>query len=163
MTTALSSARRMDRRQRQVPWPGLPSGGEHPMASKLVNKINYASSMQSHLTGANNLYNDLHTAIVGKNTCRRPARSEGVEIHRAFMYFTKRRTTAPEYKRPCTFGVARWTSRRGLCEKAPSELPMIEGSTTTMTSPTSVCRSHGTRKGARRTSSTRAATIGFLL
>ena len=38
-----------------------------PMAQKLVNKINYASSMQSHLMGGVMSYNDLHNAIVGYN------------------------------------------------------------------------------------------------
>jgi len=35
-----------------------------PIAKKLVGKINYASSMQSHKMGACNLYNDLYEALV---------------------------------------------------------------------------------------------------
>ncbi len=38
-----------------------------PMAAKLVDKRNWASSMQSHKIGATRLYNDLYKAVVGKN------------------------------------------------------------------------------------------------
>lgn len=38
-----------------------------PLAVKLVDKRNYASSMQSHKLGATRLYNDLYKEIVGKN------------------------------------------------------------------------------------------------
>ena len=38
-----------------------------PLALKLVLKINYASSMQSHVVGGTRLFNDLHRAIVGDN------------------------------------------------------------------------------------------------
>ena len=38
-----------------------------PFAVKLVDKRNYASSMQSHKLGATRLYNDLYKEIVGKN------------------------------------------------------------------------------------------------
>ena len=44
------------------------SGPNVPFAQKLVLKINYASSMQSHLIGVNWLFNDLHTAICGENS-----------------------------------------------------------------------------------------------
>ena len=42
--------------------PGLPYSSKH------VLKINYASSMQSHLIGVNWLYNTLHTAYCGANS-----------------------------------------------------------------------------------------------
>lgn len=38
-----------------------------PMAKKLVDKRNWASSMQSHKIGATSLYNDLYQEVVGKN------------------------------------------------------------------------------------------------
>lgn len=38
-----------------------------PMAKKLVDKRNWASSMQSHKMGATKLYNDLYQEVVGKN------------------------------------------------------------------------------------------------
>lgn len=48
-----------------------------PLADKLVLKINYASSMQSHLCGCTRLYNDLHTAVVGKNSLQAAAEANG--------------------------------------------------------------------------------------
>jgi hypothetical protein len=42
-----------------------------PYSSKHVLKINYASSMQSHLIGVNWLYNDLHRAYAGANSLQR--------------------------------------------------------------------------------------------
>lgn len=44
------------------------SGAGQPYAQKLVAKINYASSMQSHLIGANWLFNELHTRYCGENS-----------------------------------------------------------------------------------------------
>ena len=44
------------------------NGANRPLSQKLVLKINYASSMQSHLIGVNWLYNALHTAICGENS-----------------------------------------------------------------------------------------------
>ena len=38
-----------------------------PMAKKLVDKRNWASSMQSHKMGATRLYNDVYQEVVGKN------------------------------------------------------------------------------------------------
>ena len=38
-----------------------------PMAKKLVDKRNWASSMQSHKMGATKMYNDLYQEVVGKN------------------------------------------------------------------------------------------------
>lgn len=77
-----------------------------PYGQKLVNKINYASAMQSHLMGACNLYNDLHTAIVGKNTMQQAdglARVAKREL--PFLYFTQASDTAtPVYQGPGTFG-----------------------------------------------------------
>lgn len=77
-----------------------------PYGQKLVNKINYASAMQSHLMGACNLYNDLHTAIVGKNSMQQTnglARVAKREL--PFLYFTQANDTAtPVYQGPGTFG-----------------------------------------------------------
>ena len=65
-----------------------------PLASKLVNKINYASSMQSHLTGANNLYNDLHKEVVGKNSL---LNSSCVKIYGTILFLLPRRRAS----KPC--------------------------------------------------------------
>ena len=48
--------------------PCWQAGDGLPYSSKHVLKINYASSMQSHLIGINWLYNALHTAYCGRNS-----------------------------------------------------------------------------------------------
>lgn len=50
-----------------------------PLADKLVLKINYASSMQSHLCGCTRMYNDLHTAVVGKNSLQEACAANGYD------------------------------------------------------------------------------------
>lgn len=63
-----------------------------PKARKLVSKLNWASSMQSHKMGSTSLYNDLWKAIVGGNSI---TQTEGYESSRVaveekpFMYFIK--------------------------------------------------------------------------
>lgn len=102
-----------------------------PMASKLVNKINYASSMQSHLTGANNLYNDLHTAIVGKNSLQEACPTARVSKYtEPFMYFTQEEgQSAPMYNGPCTFGAGKMDKPTwGYVKKLHPNFTMIEGS-----------------------------------
>ena len=47
------------------------AGANLPYGSKHVLKINYASSMQSHLIGVTWLYNALHTAYCGNNSLQR--------------------------------------------------------------------------------------------
>ena len=54
-----------------------------PMAKKLVDKRNWASSMQSHKMGATKLYNDLYKEIVGKNEI---TSIEGFENCRVCVY-----------------------------------------------------------------------------
>ena len=52
------------------------AGPNRPLSQKLVLKINYASSMQSHLIGVNWLYNALHTAYCGENSLQRATPAE---------------------------------------------------------------------------------------
>ena len=102
-----------------------------PMASKLVNKINYASSMQSHLTGANNLYNDLHTAIVGKNSLQEACQTARVSKYtEPFLFFTQEEGQAgPVYNGPCTFGAGKMDKPTwGYVKKLHPNFCMIEGS-----------------------------------
>ena len=102
-----------------------------PMASKLVNKINYASSMQSHLTGANNLYNDLHTAIVGKNSLQEVCPTARVSKYtEPFLFFTQEEGQAgPVYNGPCTFGAGKMDKPTwGYVKKLHPNFCMIEGS-----------------------------------
>lgn len=54
-----------------------------PMAKKLVDKRNWASSMQSHKIGATRLYNDLYKEVVDKNEI---TSTEGFENCRVAVY-----------------------------------------------------------------------------
>ena len=102
-----------------------------PYAQKLVNKINYASSMQSHLPGVNNLYNDLHKAIVGKNSLQ-----EGYDKARVskytepFLFFTQALDSdTPIYRGPCTFGAGKMDKPTwGYAKKLHPLFAMFEGS-----------------------------------
>lgn len=61
---------------------------DSPAAKKLVLKINYASSMQSHKQGATELYNLLHTSIVGKNSLQKEnSKARVAVLQRPFLYF----------------------------------------------------------------------------
>lgn len=102
-----------------------------PYGQKLVNKINYASAMQSHLMGACNLYNDLHTAIVGKNTMQQAnglARVAKKEL--PFLYFTQASDTAtPVYQGPGTFGPGKMDDMSaGYDKKKHPMFCLMEGS-----------------------------------
>lgn len=79
-----------------------------PWAKKLVGKINYASSMQSHKAGACNLYNDLYMRIV---TDWSVPKQEGYENTRVtvpelpVLYFVQREgDTSPVFQGLMTFG-----------------------------------------------------------
>lgn len=102
-----------------------------PMAQKLVNKINYASSMQSHLTGVNNLYNDLHKIIVGKNSLQEAYSDARVSKYtEPFLYFTQALDSdTPIYRGPCTFGAGKMDKPTwGYVKKLHPMFTMIEGS-----------------------------------
>lgn len=79
-----------------------------PKARKLVSKLNWASSMQSHKMGSTALYNDLWKAIVGGNSI---IQTEGYESSRVaveekpFMYFIKETPDSnPTFAGLVTFG-----------------------------------------------------------
>jgi len=60
-----------------------------PLAQKLVLKINYASSMQSHLIGVNWLYHELHTRFCGQNSLQRDTPTALTAKHtEPVMFFT---------------------------------------------------------------------------
>lgn len=102
-----------------------------PMGQKLVNKINYASSMQSHLTGANNLYNDLHKIIVGKNSIQKTCETARVSKYtEPFLFFTQAEgSDVAVYRGPCTFGAGKMDkSTWGYVKKLHPNFAMIEGS-----------------------------------
>ena len=80
-----------------------------PLAQKLVLKINYASSMQSHLIGVNWLYNELHTRFCGNNSLQRDVPNALVAKHtEPVMFFTAGRDdedpASAVYRGPGAFG-----------------------------------------------------------
>lgn len=102
-----------------------------PMGQKLVNKINYASSMQSHLTGANNLYNDLHRIIVGKNAMQEACETARVSKYtEPFLFFTQALDSdTPVYRGPCTFGAGKMDKvAAGYDKKTYPNFTLLEGS-----------------------------------
>ena len=102
-----------------------------PMGQKLVNKINYASSMQSHLTGANNLYNDLHRIIVGKNAMQEACETARVSKYtEPFLFFTQALDSdTPVFRGPCTFGAGKMDKvAAGYDKKTYPNFTLLEGS-----------------------------------
>ena len=102
-----------------------------PFASKLVNKRNIASSMQSHLTGGNNLYNDLHTLIVGKNSLQQACPTARVSKYTEPFYFFVQATGAssPVFRGLGTFGAGKMDKPTwGYVKKLHPGFCMIEGS-----------------------------------
>ena len=101
-----------------------------PMAQKLVNKINYASSMQSHLIGINWLYNELHTAIVGKNTMQNAVQGAVVAKHtEPFLFFTQAEgSDRAVFRGPCAWGAGKMDKPSwGYVKSAHGDFCMIEG------------------------------------
>lgn len=79
-----------------------------PMATKLVGKVNFASSMQSHKIGSTALYNDVWKEVCGGNSI---TATEGFEntrsavLEKPFLLFIQEDDTKePEFKSFITFG-----------------------------------------------------------
>lgn len=101
-----------------------------PGGNKLVLKINYASSQQSHLMGACNLYNDLHTAIVGRNTMQTAnSKARVAKPTLPFHYFTQAaENEAPIFQGMGTFGPGKMDDPTwGVNKNAHNGFAMIEG------------------------------------
>lgn len=110
-----------------------------------MNKINNASCQQSHLAGVNNIYNDLHTAIVGQNDLQRLGAANGQNVRvskytEPFFYFFKPDDGSDIlYRGGCTFGggkmdKATWgyaKKFKGL--KSIKKFCMFEGSDNSLT------------------------------
>ena len=104
-----------------------------PWAKKLVGKINYASSMQSHKQGACDLYNDLYRRIV---TDWSVPTVEGFEdtrvtvIERPFLYFVQTPDDAqPVFQGLITFGPGKADKPTwGYDKKVFPDMAMLEGS-----------------------------------
>lgn len=102
-----------------------------PLASKLVNKINVASSMQSHLTGVNNLYNDLHTICVGRMGMQQDTPTARMSKYtEPFFFFTCDDATGVyTFRGNCTFGGGKMDKPTwGYVKKLHPDFAMIEGS-----------------------------------
>lgn len=108
-----------------------------PAAQKLVLKINYASSMQSHKQGGTELYNDLYKAVVGATSIQQ---TEGLEntrvavIERPFLYFTQNDSdTEPVFQGLGTFGPGKMDKKTwGYDKELFPDFCMIEGSDNNM-------------------------------
>ena len=85
---------------------GFQVTADSPFAVKLVNKINYASAMQSHLDGGVMSYNDLHKAVVGANALQRGTNVRVTKCVQPFFFFVEDENHAdsPVYRGLCTFG-----------------------------------------------------------
>lgn len=106
---------------------------DSPAAKKLVLKINYASSMQSHKQGATELYNLLHTAIVGRNTLQQAdPKARVTVIERPFLYFIQTPSdTEPVFHGLGTFGPGKMDKPTwGYDDENPdhADFAMLEGS-----------------------------------
>ena len=104
-----------------------------PAAKKLVLKINYASSMQSHKQGATELYNLLHTSIVGKNSLQQlDPKARVTVLERPFLYFIQTpEDTEPVFHGLGTFGPGKMDKPTwGYDEDNPdhADFAMLEGS-----------------------------------
>lgn len=73
--------------------------------TKLVNKINYASPMQSHKMGATRLYHDVMQAVTGGNSLTRAGARFAV-YEESFLFFTEHPNDngKVEFRGMCTFG-----------------------------------------------------------
>lgn len=83
-----------------------------PAATKLVAKLNWASSMQSHKLGSTAMYTDLWKQIVGGNGITNTQGYENVRVsvhEKPFLYFVKESENAqPVFYGLMTFGSAKY-------------------------------------------------------
>ena len=101
-----------------------------PLGQKMVNKINYASAMQSHLCGGTRSYNDLHTEIVGKNSIQQfNSLARVAKYTEPFFYFTQETEGGtPLYRGACTFGPGKMDDPTwGFVKSQHGSFVMLEG------------------------------------
>lgn len=103
-----------------------------PLGQKMVNKINYASSMHSHLCGGVSSYNDLHTAVVGRNSLQTSTNKARVAKYTEpfFFFVQEKETDEPVYRGACTFGPGKMDDVTWGFDKknsAHTDFCMIEG------------------------------------
>lgn len=102
-----------------------------PLASKLVLKVNYASSMQSHLCGGCRLYNDLHTAVVGRNELQQVVSTARVSKYTEPVFFFTQANGSDEvvFRGGGNFGGGKMDKPTwGYVKKKHPMFTMIEGS-----------------------------------
>ena len=108
--------------------------GEY-LAKKLVGKINFASSMQSHKLGLTWIYNDLFKHLVGKNVISKPSQMNEYPnaritvFEKPFLFF-HRETESDEYvfKYLMTFGAGKGDKPTfGFNKNTTPDMLMIEG------------------------------------
>lgn len=101
-----------------------------PLAIKLVLKVNYASSMQSHLCGGTRLYNDLHTAVVGRNSLQQAVQSARVAKYtEPVFFFTQDGDNAPVFRGGGNFGAGKMDKPTwGYVKSLHPQFLMLEGS-----------------------------------
>ena len=104
---------------------------DSPKAEKLVGKINYASSMQSHKAGATAAYNDLYRTVLGaeldtimaENKNARCAVKEDV-----FLFFSQEGEEEPKYQGIMTFGAGKMDKKEwGYSTDKYPDFGMFEG------------------------------------
>ena len=106
---------------------------DSPAAIKLVSKLNWASSMQSHKMGETNAYNDLWKKIVGGNTITQTPGYENCRvavIEKPFFYFIKETPDSePIFYGMVTFGSAKADKPTfGYDKNKFPDILMLEGS-----------------------------------
>lgn len=101
------------------------------LAQKKVIKINYASSMQSHLPGACKTYDLLHRIVVGETPLQKVVPTAVSAKHiEPFMYFSQDNDSAPVYYRGLgTYGAGKMDKVTwGYVKKLHPMFTLIEGS-----------------------------------
>lgn len=102
-----------------------------PLADKLVLKVNYASSMQSHVVGGTRLYNDLHLAVVGPNSLQKDVPTARVSKYTEPVFFFTQRddTSVPVFRGMGNFGAGKMDKPTwGYVKSEHPMFAMVEGS-----------------------------------
>lgn len=112
---------------------GYAISDKSPLAKKLVAKLNWASSMQSHKLGSTALYTDLWKEIVGGNSITKTQGYEKVRVsveEKPFLYFIKETENAtPVFYGLMTFGSGKYDKPTfGYDKKVFPDYLILEGS-----------------------------------
>lgn len=102
-----------------------------PLATKLVLKVNYASSMQTHLCAGTRLYSDLHTAVVGRNSLQQAVPTARVAKYTEPVYFFTQADGSDDvvYRGGGNFGAGKMDKPTwGYVKSLHPMFTMIEGS-----------------------------------